>query len=213
VADTTLLGGPYRAPALRKGDRASCLYRDGDVVVTSWTAAPIPWPRCRRLGGKGGGSGLLVTEELARAVRTESVVALMYWFGVSHNTVCLWRKAFGVGQWETAGSKRLQLQNSAAAADTTRGKRQPKELIRERLRTREERGIPLPSRWAEDGWRREELALLGTLPDAEVAARIGRTVSAVRKKRFRLRIPAAREGRRRPGKPGRAGTRGGRRGA
>jgi hypothetical protein len=65
-------------------------------------------------------------EELVRAVRTESVVALMYWFGVSHNTVCLWRRTLGVGQWETAGSKRLHLQNSAACADALRGKRQPK---------------------------------------------------------------------------------------
>jgi hypothetical protein len=42
VTDTTLLAGPYQAPAVRKGDRASCLYRDSDVIVTSWTAAPIP---------------------------------------------------------------------------------------------------------------------------------------------------------------------------
>src|SRR5262249_6031672 len=35
--------------------------RDALVVVTSWTAAPIPWPRCRRLDCGKGGSGLLVT--------------------------------------------------------------------------------------------------------------------------------------------------------
>jgi hypothetical protein len=61
-----LLSGPYTPPALRRGDRTSCLFRDADVVITSWTAAPIPWPRCRRLEC-GGGSGLLVTEELVRA--------------------------------------------------------------------------------------------------------------------------------------------------
>src|SRR5262249_37800998 len=48
---------------------------DADVTVTSWTAAPIPWPRCCRPGTHGGGSGLLVTEELARAVRTEPAIA------------------------------------------------------------------------------------------------------------------------------------------
>jgi hypothetical protein len=35
-------------------------------------------------------------------------------------------------------------------------------------------------------WTVEEVALLGTLPDAEVAARIGRTASAVRAKRWCL---------------------------
>ena len=78
-----LLFGPYTAPPLRRGDRASCLYRDGLVVVISWTDAPIPWPRCRALDGPGGGSGLLVDEELARAVRRESAVSIMY----SHVTV------------------------------------------------------------------------------------------------------------------------------
>src|SRR5262249_10796644 len=70
-----LHAGPYTPPSLRRGDRATCLFRDADVVITSWTSAPIPWPRCCRADPPGGGSGLLVTEELARAVRTGSAFA------------------------------------------------------------------------------------------------------------------------------------------
>jgi hypothetical protein len=39
-------------------------------------------------------------------------------------------------------------------------------------------------------WTAEEEALLGTMPDAEVARRIGRTVGAVRSRRGILRIPS-----------------------
>src|SRR5262245_7219082 len=70
-----LLAGPYTPPTQRRGDRATCLFREADVTVTSWTSAPISWPRCCRPGTHGGGSGLLVTEELARAVRTEPAIA------------------------------------------------------------------------------------------------------------------------------------------
>jgi hypothetical protein len=59
------------APALRRGDRATCLYLDAEVIVTSWSDGRIPWPRCQRPGERGG-SGLLVDEELARAVRLEA---------------------------------------------------------------------------------------------------------------------------------------------
>jgi hypothetical protein len=38
-------------------------------------------------------------------------------------------------------------------------------------------------------WTRRELALLGKLPDEEVAARVGRTPNAVRIKREKLGIP------------------------
>src|SRR5262245_11788166 len=41
-----LLAGPYTPPPLRRGDRTPCLYHYTDVTVTSWTSAPIPWPRC-----------------------------------------------------------------------------------------------------------------------------------------------------------------------
>src|SRR3954471_1279690 len=75
-ADTTKLMGTYRPPRVRVGDVATCLYRDADVVVTSVSAGRIPWPRCRRREGSGG-SGLLVTETLVRAIKTESAAALM----------------------------------------------------------------------------------------------------------------------------------------
>jgi hypothetical protein len=32
------------------------------MVVTSWTAARIPWPRCRALDSHGGSSGILPDE-------------------------------------------------------------------------------------------------------------------------------------------------------
>jgi hypothetical protein len=48
------------------------------------------------------------------------------------------------------------------------------------------RDIPNPSG---PGWTDEELALLGTAPDTEVAARIGWTEGAVTLRRFRLRLP------------------------
>ena len=45
-----LLHGPYTPPRLRRGDRATCLYRDAEVVITSWSDARISWPRCRAIG-------------------------------------------------------------------------------------------------------------------------------------------------------------------
>src|SRR5262249_38724674 len=103
-----LLHGPYTPPPLHKGDRTTCLFRDGTVVITSWSDARISWPRCRLLDTHGGGSGLLVDEELARAVRSESVLAIQHWWGVNSVSVWRWRKALGVeGRAGTEGSQRL----------------------------------------------------------------------------------------------------------
>jgi hypothetical protein len=39
-----LLHGPYTPQPLRRGDKATCLFRDCDVVITGWSDGHIPWP-------------------------------------------------------------------------------------------------------------------------------------------------------------------------
>jgi hypothetical protein len=170
-----LLGGPYHPPALRRGDRTTCLFRDAEVVITRWTDAPLSWPRCQRVGVRGG-SGLLVTEELVRAIRTESSLAIQYWFGVNRETVWRWRQAFGVTRWGTEGSQRLHQQSVDAGGRKLRGKKRPRSAVQKQMETRRQR----------TGWKQWELDLLVTASDAEVAAQIGRSRSAVRKMRWRL---------------------------
>jgi hypothetical protein len=185
-----LLFGPYKAPALRRGDRSFCLYRDCDVVIGSWTAARISWPRCRALDCRAGGWGLLVDEELARAIRQESAAALVHWWGVHSSTVRLWRKAFGVGRMDNAGSRRLILAASEQAAEQVRGvplsaeqcELRRQNVIKNRLLQRLQPGYQGPM------WTAEQLALLGTLPDDEIAVRIGKTKLAVSLKRRSLGI-------------------------
>jgi hypothetical protein len=193
-----LLHGLYKAPSHRRGDRAVCLYRDCEVVVTTWTDARISWPRCRRRGQKGG-SGLLVNEELLRAIRTESAEAIKHWFGVSTHAVWRWRKAFGITQWGTEGSRRLHTQVSEAGAARQRGRRLPLAQVERRRQTAKDLNLGqyLKPGYHGPRWTAATLALLGTLPDDELATRIGRTPEAVRIKRTQLGIPNARDRRRR----------------
>jgi hypothetical protein len=202
VSAQELLGAPYRAPPLRKGTRATCLYRDADVVITSWSDAPISWPRCRRLSSSaGGGSGLLVNDELVRALRTESSIAMQYWFGIKGETVWRWRKAFNIDRWGTEGSKTLHRELSEAGARITRGRPRPREAVRRTMATRMLQGYrPPPNRWKQTGWNVEQLALLGTAPDEAIASRIGRTAVAVRVMRIRRGIPSFSDRRRRANK-------------
>src|SRR5262249_51366795 len=125
------------------------------VVVTSWTDARIPWPRCRAVGRRGG-SGLLVSEELVRAIRTEAACAVQYWWGIGEETVWRWRKAFGVTQWGTEGSRRLHQISSERGAARLRGRKLPKKLVRRRIEIRRELGVlRAPDRWGEKRWKPE----------------------------------------------------------
>jgi len=193
-----LLHAPYHPPALRRGDRATCLLRDGEVIITSWSDGRISWPRCRAVDARGG-SGLLVDEELGRAVRSESAVAIKYWWGVSTKAVWHWRQALGVGRMDSEGSQRLIRAAAAKGAAVLREHGLTDEQCDRMSRTAKALNLIRFARRkpAVPPWTRRELRLLGKLPDEEVAAKIGRTARAVRIMRTRLGIPTARDRRRR----------------
>src|SRR5262245_46802628 len=167
---TKLLFGPYTAPALTVGDRVFCRHRDAEVVVYDWSAAPLPWPLCYRVGGRGAGKGLLIDDELERAVRHESALAVQYWWGVCQKTVCKWRAALGVYRTGAEGSRCLI---HRAALHGLMARRNG-EAVAIRV------------------WAEAERALVGALPDAEVARRTGRTYHAVRVMRAHMGLPALR---------------------
>jgi hypothetical protein len=119
-AKCQLIHGPYTAPALRRGDRATCHLR-GVVKITSWTSAGIPWPRCKVVGQRGG-SGVLLDDELARAVRQESAAAIRDWWGASENAVWRWRKVLGVDRVNNSATHRLVVAASQAGAEAMKAK-------------------------------------------------------------------------------------------
>ena len=186
-----LLFGPYRPPALRRGDRASCLLRDCDVVITGWSGGRIPWPRCRALGTRGRGAGLLLDSELARAVRHESAAAVMHWWGVTSGVVWRWRKALGVGPTDSEGSRRLIQAASEMGAAEQRGKQLPPEQVERRRRTAREKNLAqyLQPGYHGPRWTQEQPQLLGAEPDVVIAAKVGRKAEVVLSMRRRPGIP------------------------
>jgi transposase-like protein len=190
--------GTYHAPAVKRGEVVTCLYRDRDCKVTSWTDAPIPWPRVQPRDQRGG-SGLWVNDTLARAIKTESAVALRYWFGVSVGVVWKWRRAFGVGgRATTPGSRRAVRAAALQGAAAVRAKEWTDEELDAKAEAAKRCGNRPPPRWtpATGAWTAAQLKLLGTDHDEAIAERIGRTPGAVRCKRTRAKIPAYRDRRR-----------------
>jgi hypothetical protein len=101
-----LLGGPYVPPKHEIGSVLRCKIR-GRRTVAGLTDARIQWPFAYQ--DQGGGKRLIiVTPELARAIRTESTVALCYWFGVSRNLVSDWKKALDVPRVTPGALKLMQ---------------------------------------------------------------------------------------------------------
>ncbi len=205
MPDRPTLIGKYYAPVLERGQTVTCLYRKRKCVVTTMSAAPIPWPRVQPQGERGG-SGLLVNAALVRAIKTESAEALKRWFGVSTGVVWKWRKAFGVGgrkrtTWGSKRAIRAAAQKGAAAVkakEWTDAELDAKSELSKRL------GLRPGPRWtpANGAWRETELALFGTDHDEAIAGKIRRSREAITAKRVALKIPAFSE---RPG-GGRAWT-------
>jgi hypothetical protein len=168
------------------------------VTITSWTSARIPGPRCRLAEGTGGaGSGLLVDEELARAVRCESALAVRYWWGASELAVWHWRKALDVPRYNGGSARLHRLKPRPSAEFLSAFARTPGEVERRRRVAREKGLCPNPPHVGGRPWTAKELALLGKLPDDVVVARIGRTETANRVRRLKLKRPTARDRRRR----------------
>ncbi len=100
-----LLHGPYRSPICALGKRLKCRIR-GRVEVKRIGAGPIFWPQAV----VGRNRAFMLCGDLVRAVRRESEVAIIYWWGVTPQTVRVWRKALGVGA-TTEGTSRLRREN------------------------------------------------------------------------------------------------------
>ena len=186
-----LLFGPYQAPPLKAGDRAHCLFRDCAVVITSWTDAPIPWPRCRPLDAPCGDSGLLVDDVLAWAVRHESAEAIKFWWGVSARAVFNWRKALGVTRINNEGTDRLVHAAAQQGANAVKAYDWSDEQCDEhsRIALELDLGRFLHTGYHGPVWTKEQTAVLGTASDEEIAERIGRTPNAVRVMRTQFGIP------------------------
>jgi len=128
-----------------------------------------------------------VDDELLRAIRSESAVALRHWWHVSVGMVWKWRKTFGIGRTGTPGSARLVRAAAQLGAEAIKAKEWT-EAERE-----QKRELAIKGNFGHNGqqgyhgprWTDDELALLGTDADDVIAQRIGKSRDAVRAQRVR----------------------------
>jgi hypothetical protein len=115
----------------------------------------------------------------------------MYWWGASHGAVERWRRALEVGRTNNEGSRRLIRAAAEKGASELRGKELPPEQVERRRQTARDLDLAqyLQTGYHGAWWSDEEVTLLGTVPDEEVARRTGRTPDACRSKRQLLGIP------------------------
>lgn len=134
-----LIAGPYIQPRVRVGTWLDDEI-DGRLVVGGWTDAPLPWPRRKKTGRP----SLILTGELARAVRIESVEAICYWWGIGPTKVWMWRKALGVGR-VTDGTRQLLQDRTGVPIEASARGRAAAATPEGRAKMAEtKRGVPAP---------------------------------------------------------------------
>ena len=198
-----LVDGPYAPPLIAIGGWLQCELR-GELQVGGYTNALIPWPVA-----VGHAKQLIVCGDLVRALKTESRLAVSFHFGISLALVSEYRSRLGIERL-TAGSTRLFWRNidlartadaraklsrhhegrgdlmTPEAREKLRGiQRRPKsEAWKQRMAERWQRRLAVAGR--PEKWTEEELKLIGTRPDREVARLLNRSLSAVKGKKFQL---------------------------
>jgi hypothetical protein len=105
---------------------------------------------------------------LLRAIRTEAAVALTFWFGVSTKAVWNWRRAFGVKQWGTKGSRRLHKRTAEIVSKRLKGV--PLDLTPKQRQKRSRQGKRRWKQWKETD-RRHAFAGRSRAPIATDLAR------------------------------------------
>ena len=76
---------------------------------------------------------MLITQELVRAIRRESALAITFWWGVRQETVWRWRLALGVIRLGPPGSERLLFLFREPGPATLRGQKVPLNFVRLRI--------------------------------------------------------------------------------
>jgi hypothetical protein len=107
-ASAALVGGPYKAPKVKRGSTVACLLM-GEVEVDGLTDAPIPWPYVEGLAGN---RRYPLFGDLAKAIRAESVTAVCWHWGIGETLIRRYRKALGVPRFN-AGTRAIWVRSAA----------------------------------------------------------------------------------------------------
>jgi len=175
----------YGPPPLKRGQRVTCAIRSV-MRVTNWTDGRLPWPKGVVIGRRSAPS-IVVDDELARALRHESAVAIRHWWGVSAKTVAMWRRELDVRRADPEGSRRLIQAAAKAGAAVIKTRVWTAAELRARSRRATKLGLGRHLDHTPK-WTAEQIGLLAIFSDRAIATHTGRTANAVRQVRRRFGI-------------------------
>lgn len=175
--------GPYLSPRVRVGGRLFC-ENLGTVKVCKFSDGPLAWPLCTV--GERGGPAFVLCGDLVRAIRLEAAEAVAREWGVHPCTVSRWRQILGVKKFNPGTHDLfLKYQGKALTAETTargRALQTPEKQVDWALKRREE------GRTRKRHWITSEDAVLGTMPDNELARRLACSARTIALRRRELGI-------------------------